>query len=67
VVGGIYQRHRGPVAASGANCEKTLYCSRIQTGYLKDYVYDQRLRDSPPPYFIEPVDSAWFVDTLTEG
>jgi hypothetical protein len=68
VVGGIYQRHRGPVGSGAGNCEQDpSWCRREPTGYLKDYVYDQRLRDSPPPYFIEPVQAAWFVDTLTEG
>jgi hypothetical protein len=29
------------------------------TGYLKGYSYDTRLRYSPPPYFLDPINSQW--------
>lgn len=43
VVGGIIQKARGPVG--------TMSNGVIQTGYAKDYYYDPRLADYPPPYF----------------
>jgi hypothetical protein len=43
VVGGIIQKARGPVG--------TLSGGTIATGYTKDYWYDGRLADSPPPFF----------------
>lgn len=53
--GTIAQRYRGPVGTGS-----------ISTGYLKHYVYDTRLRYSPPPYFLDPVRSAWDVKTYGE-
>src|SRR5690606_3012506 len=49
VFGSIAQRYRGPVGTGG---------SSISTGYYKDYNYDTRLRYAPPPYFLDPVQSA---------
>lgn len=43
VVGGIIQKGRGPVG--------TFSGSTLSTGYHKDYWYDPRLADNPPPYF----------------
>jgi hypothetical protein len=43
VTGGIIQKARGPVG--------TFSGSTISTGYAKDYWYDRRLADNPPPYF----------------
>jgi Tfp pilus assembly protein PilX len=45
VYGGIIQKQRGPVG--------TFYSStgQIATGYEKDYSYDPRLMDNPPPAF----------------
>jgi hypothetical protein len=43
VTGGIIQKARGPVG--------TLSGSTIGTGYLKDYYYDSRIAENPPPYF----------------
>lgn len=45
VVGGIIQKNRGPV---GTFNQGNLL---IATGYAKDYWYDDRLPDEPPPYF----------------
>jgi Tfp pilus assembly protein PilX len=49
VKGAIAQRYRGPVGTSGG------------TGFIKDYVYDDRLKYRSPPHFISPVDSAWAI------
>ena len=43
VIGGIIQTNRGPVG--------TFNWSGIVSGYEKDYVYDTRLADNPPPAF----------------
>jgi hypothetical protein len=43
VMGGIIQKARGPVG--------TISGGSIATGYAKDYYYDPRLADNPPPHF----------------
>ena len=53
--GTIAQRYRGPVGTGS-----------ISTGYYKHYVYDTRMRSAPPPYFLDPVCSAWGVKTYGE-
>lgn len=57
VFGAIAQKYRGPVGTGGAS---------PTTGYLKDYVYDQRLKYISPPHFMDPVNSAWHVATWAE-
>lgn len=37
-----------------------------ESGYLKDYVYDPRLRFRSPPHFLSPVTSAYGVSTWIE-
>jgi hypothetical protein len=54
VEGAIAQYYRGPVGTSGG------------TGYLKNYVYNDRLRYREPPYFLDPVQSAWRIARQTE-
>jgi hypothetical protein len=49
VTGAIAQRYRGAVGTSGG------------TGFFKDYWYDDRLRYRSPPFFLNPVDSAWGI------
>lgn len=44
VVGGVIQRARGPVGTINGS-------GNLNTGYAKDYVYDARMADNPPPYF----------------
>ncbi|OQX81323.1 MAG: hypothetical protein B6D56_02590 [Candidatus Omnitrophica bacterium 4484_70.1] len=45
VLGGIIQKERGPVGTfNGSTGEKL-------SGYTKDYVYDERLKDKNPPYY----------------
>ncbi|MDQ8043538.1 MAG: hypothetical protein AAGC46_04900 [Solirubrobacteraceae bacterium] len=58
VNGAIAQKFRGPVATGSG---KT-----TSTGYVKNYVYDDRLRVHIPPKFIDPVESAWGIQTYQE-
>ncbi len=57
VHGAIAQKFRGPVGTYGSS----------NTGYIKNYVYDDRLRYVEPPNFIDPVQSAWVVGRETRG
>lgn len=45
VLGGIIQKARGPVGTFDSSSGVT------KTGYSKNYHYDPRLADAPPPYF----------------
>ena len=36
-----------------------------QTGYSKNYNYDDRLRYLSPPHFLDPVESAWHMQRQT--
>ena len=54
VTGAIAQKFRGPVG----------HTTR-PSGYLKNYVYDKRLLTIPPPYFLKPKQSPWYVAKLT--
>jgi hypothetical protein len=58
ITGAIAQRYRGPV---GTNSGGT-----IQSGYAKNYTYDQRLKYLSPPKFLDPVASAWGTATWAE-
>jgi Tfp pilus assembly protein PilV len=49
VTGTIAQKWRGPVGTSGSP----------GTGYIKNYQYDDRLRYTSPPQFLDPVKAAW--------
>jgi hypothetical protein len=53
VIGAIAQKFRGAVGTTGS------------TGYLKNYEYDERLKTTEPPYFIEPVKSDWVIGRET--
>jgi Tfp pilus assembly protein PilX len=53
--GAIAQNYRGPVGTGGGN-----------SGYLKNYRYDDRLAATEPPYFLNPVKTAWVVQRQTE-
>lgn len=60
VFGGIYQRYRGPVGTGSGSCSGG-------TGYCKNYNYDNRLAfTDPPPYFLDPVSSAWRIANQAE-
>jgi hypothetical protein len=54
VNGAIAQRFRGPVGTTGG------------TGYIKDYNYNDRLKYREPPFFLDPVQSAWRVARQNE-
>lgn len=51
VNGAIAQYWRGPVGTGGN--------SSSGTGYIKNYTYNDRLRYSQPPNFLDPVGSSW--------
>jgi Tfp pilus assembly protein PilX len=53
VNGAIAQKYRGAVGTTG------------NTGYIKDYNYDDRLRYLEPPHFFDPVESAWHIERET--
>jgi hypothetical protein len=57
VNGAIGQSFRGPVGTGG---------SSINTGYVKNYNYDDRFRVANPPYFLDPVQSSWRRIRFTE-
>ena len=50
--GAVAQKYRGTVGTGGS------------TGYLKAYTYDQRMKYQSPPFFLNPVDSAWQIVTV---
>jgi Tfp pilus assembly protein PilX len=54
VYGGIAQKYRGVVGTGG------------NSGYLKNYNYDPRLKYQSPPFFLNPLDSAWQIVTWVE-
>jgi hypothetical protein len=55
VTGAIAQYYRGAVGTTGNN----------GAGYLKNYVYDNRLETTEPPSFIEPIKSDWVIGRET--
>jgi type II secretory pathway pseudopilin PulG len=59
ITGVLAQRYRGPV---GTNISGV-----INTGFAKNYVYDQRLKYLSPPYFLDPVASQWGIVTWAEN
>ena len=54
--GVIAQKHRGIVGTGGSG----------GTGYIKNYIYDDKLKYRSPPYFLDPVQSSWRVLRQTE-
>ena len=54
VWGAIAQLFRGPVGTIG------------NSGYTKNYNYDDRLAYSEPPYFLSPTSTAWYVSRTVE-
>jgi type II secretory pathway pseudopilin PulG len=53
VTGTIAQKWRGPVGTSSGGA--------AATGYIKNYKYDDRLRYTSPPQFLDPVQAAWGI------
>jgi hypothetical protein len=56
VNGAIAQKFRGPVGQFGSSPH----------GYTKNYNYDDRLLYRSPPFFLDPVQSAWRTVSYTE-
>ncbi len=54
VYGAIAQKYRGTVGTNG------------NSGYTKTYTYDQRMKYQSPPFFLNPIDSAWQIVTWVE-
>jgi len=61
VHGAIAQKFRGPVGTFFTSTGKAA------TGYEKVYEYDERLRASEPPYFLNPVQAPWKILRETLG
>jgi hypothetical protein len=53
VKGAIAQKYRGAVGTTG------------NSGYVKEYEYDNRLKTTEPPSFIEPIKSDWVIGRET--
>ena len=58
VNGAIAQKFRGAVGTTSGNV--------VQTGYLKDYLYDTRFRYTAPPKFLSPVTTTYGVTVWVE-
>jgi len=58
VDGVIAQKFRGPVGTGSGG--------GIATGYIKNYIYDNRLSLRQPPHFLDPVQASWRVTRQTE-
>jgi type II secretory pathway pseudopilin PulG len=55
IEGALAQKYRGPVGTAGGE------------GYVKNYVYDDRLHYIEPPSFIDPKPSQWVIGRETLG
>lgn len=53
IYGAIAQKYRGIVGTVGGS------------GYLKNYIYDERLATDEPPYFLAPLKAGWRIARLT--
>jgi type II secretory pathway pseudopilin PulG len=53
VKGALAQKFRGAVGTTG------------NSGYIKNYEYDERLKTTEPPSFIEPIKSDWVIGRET--
>jgi Tfp pilus assembly protein PilX len=54
VTGALAQNFRGRVAGSPLG-------TGVDSGFVKDYNYDDRLKFRSPPYFLAPLISAWHI------
>jgi hypothetical protein len=59
VTGSIAQKYRGPVGTGFTN-------GAAVSGYIKNYVYDTRLKVMQPPYFLKPSSSPWQVSSMSD-
>lgn len=57
VNGAISQKYRGAVGVD--------YSGSNDTGYEKNYTYDDRLRYMEPPHFLNPVEPSWHIQRET--
>jgi type II secretory pathway pseudopilin PulG len=57
--GAIAQLFRGPV-------NRVNTTTGASFGYEKDYTYDTKLKYRSPPYFLDPVQAQWRVQTFSE-
>ena len=64
VLGGIAQNYRGTVGTTYYPCGYT--SCPTNTGYTKNYTYDNRLLYQEPPHFLTPVEGAWKIARQTE-
>jgi hypothetical protein len=59
VTGSMAQKYRGPVGTGYVG-------GPAVSGYIKNYVYDTRLKVMQPPYFLKPESSPWQVTSTTD-
>jgi hypothetical protein len=59
VYGAIAQMFRGLVSRYNGEVLGT-------SGYIKDYVYDTKLKYRSPPHFLDPVEAQWRIQTFSE-
>ena len=57
VTGTIDQDWRGPVGTSTGS-------GQVVTGYLKNYLYDSRLKYLSPPYYLSPGTNSWGLASI---
>jgi type II secretory pathway pseudopilin PulG len=58
--GAIAQKFRGAVGQTSQSCDRYGHnCVTSLSGYVKNYVYDDRLRYREPPNFLDPVTVTW--------
>jgi hypothetical protein len=60
VFGAMSQKYRGAV---GTFSQQT---GDASAGYYKNYSYDTRLKYAPPPFYLDPVETAYGVTTFAE-
>jgi len=58
VLGSIAQKYRGPVGTGSGGSPVS--------GYLKNYLYDERLTALQPPYFLKPESSPWQIAQIID-
>jgi hypothetical protein len=59
IYGAIAQMYRGLVTRSNGP-------ELGNSGYVKDYVYDTKLKYRSPPHYVDPVEAQWGFQTLSE-
>jgi Tfp pilus assembly protein PilX len=58
VLGSLAQKYRGPVGTGTS--------SAPSSGYLKNYLYDERMVALQPPYFLKPESSPWQIAQIID-